>query len=238
MKRLGRFYKTVSIEPVGGMFQLLLDGKPVRTPMRNLLTFESEGVASAVASEWQIQSKFIVPNTMPMSTIITTFLDVDSQITREEKIGQISKFFQTDTIRFPASEPLLAAAQAREWAPVHRYIESKQLVLTPCAEFSVPDNTHIEVANICGKALSTYDQLGLTLLETAAKYLKSASVGLALIEGAVTPNEAWRAAYVEEIFQRENWGLVEGDHDVHDAETLLWLNGVALLAIVRPLVAR
>ena len=34
-----RFYKTVSVAPAEGGFGVLLDGKPVKTPARNALTF-------------------------------------------------------------------------------------------------------------------------------------------------------------------------------------------------------
>jgi chaperone required for assembly of F1-ATPase len=59
--------------------------------------------------------------------------------------------------------------------------------------------------------------------------LKSGSIGIALLEGALTPKDAFEAAYVEEIVQRREWGEVEGDHDLNDAETMLWLNGIRLL---------
>jgi chaperone required for assembly of F1-ATPase len=96
---------------------------------------------------------------------------------------------------------------------------------------AVPAGAEVEIATINREILAEdrFDPLRLTVLETAAKYLKSGSIGIALLEGALTPKDAFEAAYVEEIVQRREWGEVEGDHDLNDAETMLWLNGIRLL---------
>ena len=237
MKRLKRFYDKVSVKCVEkDLYHLLLDSRTVRTPLGGTLSFKSEGIASAVGSEWEIQGEFVIPNSMPMNSIMMTFLDVDSKLGRGEKEKQISRFLQTDTLRFPAekSDSALARAQGKYWEKPKTFLrETMKLELTRGNAFSVPSSTDAEIAEIRERILSKYDGLDLTLLETGAKFLKSGSLAIALIEGAVTAEEAWQAAYAEELSQRENWGLVEGEHDYHDAETLLWLNGVGLLASLK-----
>jgi chaperone required for assembly of F1-ATPase len=234
MKRIKRFYDTVSIAPVAeGRFGLLLNGKRVRTPLGEQLVFPNEGTAVAVATEWQLQKDFIVPNTMPMSTILMTYIDIDSKAVREDKLAQIGRFLQTDTLRFPDlnKESELWKLQAERWSPIIAYMNSRGASLTRSTTgFGLPAEANAEVQVVKETILTSYDMMKLTMLETAAKYLKSGSIGIGLIEGAVTPTQAFEAAYVEELSQRTNWGLVEGDHDVNDAETLLWLNGISILA--------
>lgn len=238
MKRIKRFYDVVSVSRVkSNQFGLLLDGKVVRTPLGNPLTFPSEGIGAAIATEWQLQKEFLTPNTMPMNTVLMTYLDVDSKMKREDKVSQISKFLQTDTLRFPCVKPesKLKTEQKRRWKKTEQFLASEfGIVMSKVKDggFLIPSTIAAEIGEFNAKVFDRYDLLNLTLLETAAKYLKSCSVGVALVEGAVSPQEAFEAAYVEELCQQEKWGLVEGEHDVHNAETLLWLNGVSLLATV------
>ncbi len=50
-----RFYADVSVAAEEGAFRVLLDGKPVRTPARNVLAVDRRNVAEALAAEWRAQ---------------------------------------------------------------------------------------------------------------------------------------------------------------------------------------
>lgn len=237
MKRIKRFYDTVSVEPVINVkstsFKLLLDGKQVRTPLGEPFHLRSEAIAAAVAMEWQLQTSFIVPNSMPMSTVLMTNMDIDSKLNRTEHLSQIYRYFQTDSVRFPEldTNSKLGNMQTERWGPIFTFLKSRGVPFTQSkAGFLLPESTQSEINNIGQVIMPSYDSLGLTIIETASKYLKSASIALALVEGVLSPTEAFEAAFVEEIYQRNEWGLVEGDHDINDAETKLWLHGIQLLS--------
>ena len=233
MKRVKKFYGTVEVSRTsGGLYQLLLNGKSLKTPLGANMQVPSEAVATAAATEWELQDGFVIPNTMPINTIIMTNLDIDSHSDRGEKLKQINRFFQTDTIRFPDldSRSKLAIIQQEKWQPIFNYLSSQGVKISQSTGgFSLPNSTEKEIENVHEKIVDKYDSLKLTMLETASKYLKSGSIGIGLIEGILTPDHAFEAAYVEELAQRTEWGLVEGEHDLTDAETLLWLNGISLL---------
>ena len=234
MKRIKRFYDTVSVNKLtNGRFSLLLDGKSVKTPLGEPLTFPSEAVASAVATEWELQSAFVIPNTMPINTIMMTYIDVDSRMSRNEKLEQINRYIQTDTVRFPDTDPEseLAALQTAKWGKVHSFLEKNGVSMNRSLNgIGIPASSTNEIEQINTGIMAKYNPLTLTMLETASKYLKSGTIGISLLEGIVSPREAFEAAYVDELWQRTNWGLVEGDHDISDAETMLWLNGISILA--------
>jgi ATP synthase F1 complex assembly factor 2 len=234
MKRVKKFYDAVDVRRSSeGLFELFLDGKTVRTPLGAKLQLGSEPIASALATEWQLQTDFVVPNAMPMNTIVMTNMDIDSKMNRREKIDQINRFFQTDTIRFPDidDKSKLSINQKEKWNNIFNLLESRGVKITQSTSlFGLPETTDDEILNIHKKIVDNYDSLKLTMLETGAKYLKSGCLSIGLIEGFITPQEAYEAAYVEELTQRAEWGLVEGDHDLNDAETMLWLNGIHLLA--------
>jgi ATP synthase F1 complex assembly factor 2 len=233
MKRVKKFYDSVQVERASsGLYQLLLNGKTLKTPLGANMKIPSEGVAVAAATEWELQHDYVIPNTMPINTIVMTHLDIDSNTERLDKVKQINRFFQTDTIRFPEleSSSKLARFQQEKWKPIFDYLSSRGVVFSQSSGgFSLPETTEAEIERVHEKIVDQYDGLKLTMLDTAAKYLKSGSIGIGLIEGVLTPEQAFEAAFVEELDQRTEWGLVGGDHDLNDAENLLWLNGISLL---------
>jgi ATP synthase F1 complex assembly factor 2 len=234
MKRLKRFYDTVDIQRVSNdQYKLLLNGKSVKTPLGSHYVLPSEPVASAIATEWELQQEFVIPNTMPMNTILMTNIDLDSNMERSEKLAQINKYFQTDTLRFPDldTESNLSRLQAEKWKPILDFLVARNVRFTQATGgFALPPSTEDEILEMNDKLLSPYDSLKLTMLETASKYLKSGSTAVGLIDGVIGPEQAFEAANVEELAQRAEWGLVEGDHDLHDAETRLWLHGIGFLS--------
>ena len=47
-----RFYTTVGVTRNGDLFEVTLDGKPVRTPSRRPLATPSQDLSQAIANEW------------------------------------------------------------------------------------------------------------------------------------------------------------------------------------------
>ncbi len=61
-----RFYKTAGVTQNGDLFEVTLDGKPVRTPSRRPLATPSRDLSQAIADEWQAQTDMIDPANMPL----------------------------------------------------------------------------------------------------------------------------------------------------------------------------
>ena len=68
------------------------------------------------------------------------------------------------------------------------------------------------------KRLNGMDAFELTATFNAAASAKSLLIGMALIRGAISLESAIRAARAEEDASIEEWGLVEGGHDVDQAD--------------------
>ena len=62
------------------------------------------------------------------------------------------------------------------------------------------------------------DPFELTATFNAAASAKSLLTGMALIRGAIDVEQAEMSARVEEDFQIDEWGLVEGGHDIDKAD--------------------
>merc|ERR1712151_767322 len=90
-----------------------------------------------------------------------------------------------------------------------------------------PEDTLTVIAtNLCNRT-----PWELCALEIATNTTKSLIVATALIEREdVVAENALRWALLEEFFQIERWGLVEGEHDVAHGDALLWLGATQQFA--------
>ena len=79
-------------------YGITLDGRTVKTPMGQTLAVPSEGLAHAIAAEWDAQAKLLQPANMPLMTLACTVLDQAAYhpgVYREQSLN----FLPTDTVR-------------------------------------------------------------------------------------------------------------------------------------------
>ncbi|CAK4089579.1 unnamed protein product [Aphanomyces euteiches] len=228
-----RFYKVVGIEPEGEGFCVTLDGKRVRTPARSLLQLPTKSLAAAVAMEWDAQRETIQPSTMPMMALASTALDHwDFDFIHQE----LMKYLQTDTICFPVEsqhQEKLAARQEKKWAPLRKWFETEFGGELDVNHGSISKLQHdAQAVEKVGEFLQSIDHFELMAFRLIVRECKSMVVALALMKRHITAKEAIELGRLEEEFQIERWGLVEGGHDldrancsvsVHSASFFLWL---------------
>lgn len=70
-----RFYKEVTTEKTDKGWQILLDGKPIKTPLKNDLLIANEKWANAVKLEWDEVIEEINPLKMPMTAYANVLCD-------------------------------------------------------------------------------------------------------------------------------------------------------------------
>src|SRR5688572_29983417 len=113
-----RFYKTATVGEGNGAFRVLLDGKPVRTPLKKTLETKSRPLAEAVAAEWQQQVSEIDAAAMPLTRLLSTQLDVIGS-ERTRIIAELLRYAGTDLLCYRASHPReLKIRQDARWQPV------------------------------------------------------------------------------------------------------------------------
>lgn len=205
-----RFYKTVATEAVANGHALLLDGRPVKTPMRQPLVLPTPAMAQAVAAEWEGQGEEIVIASMPHTGFANAAIDqVLPQ--RERFIDDIAAYGESDTLcyRADAGDPL-AERQDHEWEPVLQWAENRF------------DISLIRIAGIIHQPQSTHslsrlkapvagmDPFALAAFSTLTSIGGSLVSALALIEKAFDSETIWRAINLEELWQEELWGA-DGD---------------------------
>ena len=92
-----RFWKDVSVEAEGDGWQVLLDGRPVRTPLKTPMILPTREMAEAVAAEWTAQEGEIDPLSMPVTRSANAALDkVTAQ--HAEVAAMLAAYAETDTV--------------------------------------------------------------------------------------------------------------------------------------------
>ena len=133
-----RFYQEVGVRKAasdgdgdGGQpsrFEVTLDGRPLRSPGRRLMHFENEAMACALALEWDAQGgkRGIEPSTMPLMSLVSTWLDQTDQ-GRDEVIRNVFKYLQTDTACFYAEPEIrvLLKRQRKTFRRLHEWMEDE-----------------------------------------------------------------------------------------------------------------
>jgi chaperone required for assembly of F1-ATPase len=203
-----RVYKTAAIAATesGEGYVVTLDGKHLHSPGQQPLIVPSVALAEAIAGEWAGQGPEIVPTSMPLTRLVATATDrVAAQ--RRAVVEELMRFADTDLLCYRATEPVaLAARQAALWQPLldwaaARFGADLAVVagLMPCPQ---PDAALAALR----RAVEALDDFALTGLMVATAAAGSLVIGLALIEGRISGEEAFAVSQLDETFQIEQWG--------------------------------
>jgi chaperone required for assembly of F1-ATPase len=200
-----RFYKSAAI---GEGNALVLDGKPVRTPARRLLAAPDPRVAQALAAEWNAQGETIDPATMPLTRLANAIIDgVADQ--PDAVRGEIEKYLHSDLVFYRADSPEgLIARQAELWDPLVNWARDVLDARFVLAQGVMHQPQPLQAVEVAAKAIPR-DLWRLGAAASLTTITGSALIALALATGAVTAEEAWASACVDEDWNMETWGRDE-----------------------------
>ena len=113
-----RFWKTAQVRPVETGFEIFLDDRPLRTPGKQPLVLPVEGLARAVAQEWDAQQDVIDPNSMPLTRAANSAIEkVTPQFAAVADM--LAEYGGTDLLSYRADQPAeLVRRQAEAWDPL------------------------------------------------------------------------------------------------------------------------
>jgi chaperone required for assembly of F1-ATPase len=201
-----RFWKEVSVEPDGHGWAIRLDDRPVKTPAREPLVAPNEKLADAIADEWRSVEGEVDPRAMPLTGLANAAIDRVAP-ERQSFAGGLVRYAEADLACYRSEwPPELATRQQAAWDPLLAWARRRYDV-----DFSItsglmhvpqPQATVERLAHAVA-ALDPFRLAGLSPLVTIGGSLVT---GLAVIENALTPEEAWRAVSIDERWQLEQWG--------------------------------
>lgn len=207
-----RFYETVTVEPRDDAFAILLDGRPVRTPRHSPLALPTRAAADLVAEEWRAQTDIIDPSTMPVTRLVNAAIDgVAGDI--DAVAADIVKYSGSDLLCYRASEPAaLVAAQTRHWDPILDFARERFGARFAIGEgvmfVTQPQNSIDAIAHAVAEIVRARNAaLRVAALQLVTTLTGSALLALAVFHGALTCDEAWAAAHVDEDEQMRVWGF-------------------------------
>jgi chaperone required for assembly of F1-ATPase len=201
-----RFYQTVSIASTDEGWQVLLDGRGVKTPKRLTLLLPSKALAEAIAAEWNAQVGSIDPRSMPLTKLANTTLD--GVIGREEAVAaEIVGYAGNDLLCYRAERPdTLVELQRQQWDPLlvwaRDHFGAPLALTTGVMPVTQPD---VAVARL-REAIEALDAFALAACHVMTTLTGSAVLALAHMHGRLDLDETWAAAHVDEDFQITRWG--------------------------------
>jgi chaperone required for assembly of F1-ATPase len=205
-----RFYKDVSTDAADEGFRILLDGRPVRTPAKKLLTVPTQSIADRLKAEWDGQSEEIDPAKMPVTRLVNTAVDGVAD-NFDAVLEEIVRFAGTDMICYRADSPAgLVDRQRDGWDPVIRWAADAKGARFILVEGVIHQEQPAPASAAFAAALGAYRHpLALACLHTVTTLTGSALLALALAEGVIDADKAWSLAHVDEDWQIEHWGTDE-----------------------------
>lgn len=204
-----RFYRQVDVTEAEGGWQVMLDGRGVKTQGGRPQLVPTRAMAAAMAREWSDQGEEIDPSRFTMRDQSDYAIDVIAG-DAADAIEKLLAYGDTDTLCYRADpdEPLYHRQQ-REWEPLVKAFEAREGVqmnrVSGVMHRPQPDETmarlRARLEQQCPFTLA-----GLQVLTTLAASL---TIGLAALEADADIEALWRLANLEEDWQAELWGRDE-----------------------------
>ncbi|MDC8754336.1 molecular chaperone [Erythrobacter sp. sf7] len=210
-----RFYKDVTLGEVPGAqtlgYQVLLDGRGVKTVGGAAQLVPTQGLGEALAAEWRRQGEKIDPKSLPLRDMADYAIDVVASDPVTIAAGLIA-YAETDTLCYRADpdEPLHARQQA-VWEPLLSAFEAAHGITLVRVSGVLHRPQPPETLATLQTKLTTLDPFALAGVEAMTKLAASLVTALAALDAAdgEEPLALWQAACLEEEWQAELWGRDE-----------------------------
>ena len=202
-----RFYKDTGVEAQDGEYVVVLDGKPVKTPARRMLSLPTKAAAELVAAEFAAQLKDINPAAMPFTRLANSAIDgVSTEV--DAVLEDIKRFAGNDMLCYRAESPdALVLKQTDVWDPYLNWLKVKHDARLYLAEGVVHVQQPAGAIESVGRALKAHaEPITLACLHAMTTLTGSAVLALAVAEGHASAEDAWKAAHLEEDWTAEFWG--------------------------------
>jgi chaperone required for assembly of F1-ATPase len=201
-----RFYERAHVaETDGGGAQILLDGKPVKTPARNALAAPTRALADAIAAEWDAQKDVVDPASMPLTRLANSAIDAVSNAA-VPVADEVAEYLGTDLLCYRADAPAgLIDKQSVAWDPVLAWAREQFGARFALAQ-GVVHVPQPREAIAAVRAAIPGDPWRLAAVSSITTLTGSALLALALAHDALDARTAWAAAHVDEDWQVSQWG--------------------------------
>lgn len=201
-----RFYQKAELRSVAGASEIVLDGRPVKTPAKNPLLAPTVTLGEAIVAEWNGQGEKIDPRSMPMTGFTNAAID---RIAPDPHAfaASLAVFGESDLLYYRAEGPAaLVGRQADMWDPLLTWARRRFDVDFDVVSGVIHRPQPARTLDQLRKALEARNAFELAALSPLVTISGSLVIALALAEGAIDLESAWAAATLDEAWQAEQWG--------------------------------
>ena len=207
MNKNSYLFREVTVAPAASTeWQVLLDGKPAKTPAGHLLTLPAKDLAERIADEWRGGGNETRPGTMQFTRLANTAIDRVAP-NRRGAIDELLKCAGADLLCFRASAPnVLVERQSAFWDPLLEWALGRYGIELKVTCGITPMRQPPDELQTLESFITQLDDFVLTGLVAAASSLGSAILALALYEERIDAEAAFAAAELDTTYQAEIWG--------------------------------
>jgi len=201
-----RFWRKVTLGEVPGGWQVLLDGRPVRTQGGAPQIVPDRALAEVLTQEWAGQGDTVDPGAFPMRDLTDLALDhVAPDPARQA--ASLLRYAETDTLLYRADpdEPL-HRRQLERWEPLVQAREAGHGVSFERISGVIHRPQPAATIDALHDILLQQDAWRLAAIATMAPLVASLIVALAALDADASPEDLFAAANLEEDWQVEQWG--------------------------------
>ncbi|MCX8225329.1 MAG: ATPase [Sulfitobacter sp.] len=201
-----RFWKEAQVVTLDAGHSVELDGRPIKTPAKQLLVLPTAKMAEAIAAEWQAQEGVINPLTMPCTKTANAAIDKVS-VQHAEVADMLAAYGDCDLLCYRADSPQeLVDRQSAHWDPMLDWAkETLGARLQPrVGIMHVPQDPDV-VADLTRRthALNPFE---LAAFHDLVSLSGSLVLGFAAAMDARDMESLWDMSRLDEMWQVELWG--------------------------------
>ncbi len=200
-----RFYKDVSVAQGEGGWIVQLDGRTLKTPGKITLLIPQEKAAQLIAAEWDAQTEFIRPETMPVTRLLNVAVE-QTPDNRDALIAEARKYAGTDVLCYREGEVRLHhEEQAAKWNPILAWAAEQgvALIITDSLIAIEQDEGALDAV---AKFASGLKNMPLTLFVHLVAVYGSAVLAMAVMKTHVNGEDAYELSRLDELWQIKYWG--------------------------------
>lgn len=204
-----RFWKETSVDEADGGYQVLLDGRAVKTPANSPLVVPTKALADAMAIEWEAQDESIDPNTMPVTRMANSAIDKVT-VQHAAVADMLAAYGDSDLLCYRATDPReLVARQAEKWDPILDWAVDSlgvQLKTVSGIMHEAQDARSVRKMSDLVHALSPFE---LTAFHDLVSISGSLVLAFAVARQHLNADAALELSRLDELWQEEFWGKDE-----------------------------
>jgi chaperone required for assembly of F1-ATPase len=204
-----RFWDRAEVVTAEQGFTVSLDGRALKTPAKTAFWVPTEGLAQAVAAEWQAQDVKIRPETMPFTRTANSALDkVLPQF--GAVADMLGGYGGTDLLCYRAASPQeLVARQAAAWDPLLDWSDAqfgaRLVVTTGVMPVNQPPAAQLPLV----QAVRAMTPFQLSAFHDLVAISGSLVLALAVARCHLAPDAAFDLSRIDEHWQADLWGADE-----------------------------